>query len=308
MLKLALHPFEIPLMNFQIRVIAGLVLAQISIWPVFSAESIDSQALIKQVSDVTANIEKSPKDHFLYDERARLYCDLGQYDKVVEDCTKSLELSPEDLRAMHLRSIAYKALGKNAEAKADEDKLVSMAGQMGQRNSSKELDAATNKIKANPKDSKAYSDRAALYLSANNFNAALADCNKAISLNPKNKAAYFTRMGTYIGLHRNAEANLDKANFDKLNASDVAVFSKSAVSDYTHTLYINPKDDVALERRAQAYMDVGNYKDALRDLNKLIELRPDYETAYLMRATCFAKTNDKVHSDADMKTAQSLVK
>jgi len=295
-------------MKFQIRLLAGLLLAQVSICPVISAESPESQALTKQVSDVTASIEKSPKDHYLYDERAGLYCDLGQYDKAIEDCSKSLEISPEDLRALHLRSIAYKNLGKTAEAKADEDKLVSMAGQMGQRNSTKEIDAATTKIKAAPKDSKAYADRAALYLSANNFTAALVDCNKAISLNPKNKAAYFTRMGTYIGLKKNAEANLDKATFDKLNATDVAVFSKSAVTDYSHTLVSNPKDEVALERRAQAYMDVGKYKDALNDLNKLIELKPGYETAYRMRATCFEKTNDKAHSDADLKTAQSLGK
>jgi tetratricopeptide (TPR) repeat protein len=115
-------------------------------------------------------------------------------------------------------------------------------------------------------------------------------------------------MGAYIALRRNADATADRAKFNRIDSNDEHQFSTDAVTDYTRILNVNGKDKNALQNRAQAYLVLGRYKDALDDLNSLISVDPSYVPAFRLRANCYKKLNDPMKARADLKQANALEK
>ncbi len=284
----------------------SMVLCQVLAIPVRADDAGQDGAVAQRVLELSKAIDANDKDRFLLDERATAFLAIGKNKEAVDDCTKAIGIDGEDLRAYHLRSIGYKALGQLAESKADEEKLALLASQLGDRNADREIAKASEQIKANPKDSKAYSDRASLLLNRKDFQHALEDCTNALRLDPKNKSAYLTRMGAYVALHRDDQAKADKAQFDSLDNADRAAFSRTAVKEYSHFLNVDAKNTTALEYRAQAYMDDSKYREAIQDLTELIRLKPDYAKAFSMRGDCYQKLKEQIHAQSDYKRAKKL--
>jgi Flp pilus assembly protein TadD len=48
------------------------------------------------------------------------------------------------------------------------------------------------------------------------------------------------------------------------------------------------------------------YDNALVDLSKAIELKPEYAQAYLLRGVCYMNMNKKMESCADLNKAKEL--
>jgi len=284
----------------------SILLCQVLASPVLADDFPTDDLVAQRVLELNKAIDANDKDRLLFEERANAYLTLGKNKEAVDDCTKAIGIDGEDLRAYHLRSIGYKALGQLAESKADEEKLASLAAQLGDRNADREIAKASEQIKADSKDSKAYSDRASLLLNRKDFQHALEDCTTALRLDPKNKSAYLTRMGAYVALHRDDLAKADKAQFDNLDNADRVAFSRNAIKEYSRLLNLNAKNTTALEYRAQAYIDDSKYREAIQDLTELIRLKPDYPKAFSMRGDCYQKLKEQIHAQSDYKRAKKL--
>jgi len=268
----------------------------------------DLTAVNEQLTKLNKAIQENDKDRTLLEERANCLIALSKYKESIEDCNKAIALDGQDLRAYHLRAVAYKGLGQLDLAKADEDKLVSLANELNAKNADREIDAASERIKKNPKDVAAYVTRASGHLNRKEYDTAIADATAAINLDPKCKAAYLTRMGAYVAMRRNADANADRAKFNRIDSQDEHHFSTDAVSDYTKILNANAKDKNALQNRAQAYLVLGKYKEALGDLNTLIGIDPDCAPALRLRANCYKKLNEPMKARADLKQVSAMEK
>lgn len=62
---------------------------------------------------------------------------------------------------------------------------------------------------------------------------------------------------------------------------------KQAIADYTKAIELNPNYAEAYNNRANAYCDEGDYRKALEDYNKALYINHDYSVAYCNRANVF---------------------
>ncbi len=78
----------------------------------------------KTISDCNALLELNPQDADALFMRGRSYFYLADYQKAVDDYTLALKIKPfAALSFLTHRAKAYRAMGKIAEAEADEKKL-----------------------------------------------------------------------------------------------------------------------------------------------------------------------------------------
>jgi tetratricopeptide (TPR) repeat protein len=115
--------------------------------------------------------------------------------------------------------------------------------------------AYTKAIRLDPKFLPAYEERASDYLNLKQYQQALSDYGTVLTLDPENTTAYADR-----GL-----AKLETGdNWGAISDFGDAIRREKADASYSPNLY---------ENRADAYVRLGQYSEAIADYNKAIELR-----------------------------------
>ena len=158
---------------------------------------------------------------------------------------------------------------------AEEIKLLNQGiKHFDKRQYDKAISDFTKAIELNPKSAEAYYRRGIAYVDKANVDKALSDLNKAIELNPEYPEAYCGRGFAYT-----------------LKA--VSEWRKGA-----KIKKIDPKSADSYYRSKDAYFD-----NALSDLNKALELNPEYSEAYDFRVIIysFKGQNDKVKADLNKR-------
>lgn len=95
--------------------------------------------------------------------------------------------------------------------------------------------------------------------------------------------------------------------FEKGNYDYDTGYCKQAVADYTKSISMNFKYPQAFNNRAYTYMRMRDYQNALTDLNKALELNPNYVNALMNRGDVYNYyLNDKAKAIADYKKIISI--
>jgi tetratricopeptide (TPR) repeat protein len=82
---------------------------------------------------------------------------------------------------------------------------------------------------------------------------------------------------------------------------------KQAIQDYDKAIELNyPKDDLAYYSRGVANSKLGDYKQAIQDYDKAIQLEPKYAPAFYARGVAYGKLGDSYRETMDYKTAAKL--
>ena len=63
---------------------------------------------------------------------------------------------------------------------------------------------------------------------------------------------------------------------------------------------------MAYNNRALAYMLLGNFKQAIADATKAIQINPKYVPAYQLRGKIYQKLGDEAKAQADFAKAKEL--
>jgi TonB family protein len=79
-----------------------------------------SVPLTASVEDYTKAILKEPKNHDTYRNRAIRYMQSREYDNAIVDLSIAIQLNPKDPVTYDLRAKAYRAIGRESSAVADE--------------------------------------------------------------------------------------------------------------------------------------------------------------------------------------------
>jgi tetratricopeptide (TPR) repeat protein/uncharacterized protein YraI len=162
----------------------------------------------------------------------------------------------------------------SAEAFAERGRTAQNNG-----NDQASIDDYTCAIALNDQEPEYYNNRGISYENLNLYSEALDDYNKALELDENYWYAYNNRGNIYYY----------RGQYD------------TAIADYTASIEIRPVGDsahVPYYNRGNTYHERGEYQQALADYNEAINDNPNYERAYLGRATTYLVLNDeRAHAD-----------
>jgi flagellar biogenesis protein FliO len=78
---------------------------------------------------------------------------------------------------------------------------------------------------------------------------------------------------------------------------------KQAIEDYDRAIEIKPDYTDAYNNRGAAYNHLGNYRQAIEDYGRAIEINPSYAKAYLNRAIVYLNKGDNISGCSDARKA-----
>jgi tetratricopeptide (TPR) repeat protein len=195
--------------------------------------------------------------------RGRIYYDLKDYNKAIDDFTQALNLYPYSIDAYINRGLCY--YQKEDYNKALQDYNMAL------------------KIKP---DGDVYHNRGDLYDQLGDYEKAIKDYGEAIKINPDDGEAYKKRGNIYIKLKKFKDAiqDLTKALeyikdttifYNRAIAWEMSGKDDKALNDYNCAIDLNPSYIEAYNNRGLIYVKSGLYERAIEDYNHAIELKPD---------------------------------
>ena len=280
----------------------------------------------KAIEYYTKEIEISP-DYFLgYSNRALRYAvDLKDYEKAEADYTKAIELDPENDKNYSYRGNFYRNyLEDNEKAIADYTKVIELDPNAKNFYNRAEFRydlenyelAISDYLRALEldidqkisKDEYLLNGLAMAYKQLGNLDSAIIYLEKEIELNPFKKGVYRNLGDIYVELRQ-----FDKAreiydnliNVDSKNAQNYVVRAQffmtdiddysSSISDLSKAIELEIDNSDFYFTRAQVYFKTKEYKSALNDFQKALELNPEIINSkyiYAEIAKCHAGIGD----------------
>ncbi len=244
------------------------------------------------ISSFTKALEYRPDEVVVFNGRAGAYAGLGQVDKALDDLNRAIELDPDDPVAYGLRGTILSKTDRQAA-----------------------FDDLNRAIELSPEPALAYSDRGNVYLELGDYEAALADFNQAIALDPDGSFYYLYRSIVYIPLAEWQLALDDLAEYarragdqvppevvdllDQFPLSTAREFSsrgrvyyylgqyENALTDLEHAITLDPGNAAAYGSRGMVYYDLGQLEDALTDLTQAVALGYDDPEVFRVRGTTY---------------------
>ncbi len=183
---------------------------------------------------------------------------------------------------------------------------------------SEALEALSQAIADNPKDSNAYRLRARCRQSLQDLDGALADFDKAVEIDPQNARALTDRsalkrrlkdlagavddINRAIGADPKLAGAYNNRGLLRWDAKDY----KGALADYDYSVSLDPKQSPVLNNRGLVKEKLNDLEGALADYTKAIENNPRNADAYSNRAFCRKQMGDAAAARLDYEAALAI--
>ena len=228
----------------------------------------------KAIEDVTTSISYKDDEPDLYRDRADLYFYMKQYALADKDFEKIKSLDPGS-------PLGYMGVGRNAVAQGRYEDAI------------KEFDYA---LKLQPDYSQAYAFKAESLLGLKRYAEATDDAIAALNIGNANQKAYSLILGIaeeardVVIAKLRVQAVKDKANNLWPYAIGGVYYNDNqyarAIDYYKQSNEINPIDQ-AYYFIAQAYTELGDYQNALANIDEALELDPSDGNYMMIKADIF---------------------
>ena len=215
--------------------------------------------------------EIDSKDEFHHSLKSKILTEIGNYSDALVSINLALQLNPSIDEFYNTKFLIYNFIDEPIKA----------------------MQAIDSAVLLNPNEVN-HRFRGLHNYNLRNFEQAIIDFNFCITLNPSNYRNYILRSDCYLELKLNVKANEDlntALNFLGNNASenyikgDIFIKLKlpfRAIESYTRSLQSDSISDTYLAR-GWAYSNVYDYKNALANFNKSVEMSPEDPKVYTNR-------------------------
>lgn len=245
---------------------------------------------VKALADYTTAIKIKPDEPKLYDNRAQIYYEQGNFCLSDADYQKMIELKPGDV-------MGYMGLGRNAKTQEKWNDAI------------KQFDYVT---KLDNTFSSAYSFRAESYIGLCKYNEAVDDIITALNIDGDQKAYYLMQNivnDAYPLLKTKLEIQCTKNPNNQVWPYYLAVvyerrgLMKKAIDNYKKAVDIDPKA-IVYERIASCYENIGEYDLAISNLDKALQLEPNNLRAKATKADVLYESG---HVDEAIKELDNIL-
>ncbi|MDE5920014.1 MAG: tetratricopeptide repeat protein [Paramuribaculum sp.] len=163
-----------------------------------------------------------------------------------------------------------------------------------------------------------YFGRAMDLLTLRNYDASIADFNRALELTPDFTMAYFMRgIARLQKLESEAEENAKPQGEGRQHPMTSAPIPGAAMqqlrakmaevmADIDKVIELSPEMPVAFYNKGVVLLQMQDYTSALKALNRAIELKPDFGEAYYNRGYVYYMLGDRTKGSADVSKAGEL--
>ncbi|MBX9669625.1 MAG: protein kinase [Candidatus Obscuribacterales bacterium] len=261
------------------------------------------------INSLTQAINQNPNDAESYFSRAKLYADDGQSREALSDLNMAIGIQPNFYLALKHRARIHTNLKEYQKAIAD----------------------ATAAIALFPKLEMAYIERARTYWYLHDYENAIKDCSKSLELNPKNwrnnripalynRAECYVTIGKYQPALKDCQEALSLMNDggpdprltrrDLQNTMARALLGlnrkEDALKAANAAVLCDGKSYEALYERATVLESMAKYSEADKDLTALVEMIPQSEFYYRVRAQNRMMMGKMTEAIKDITTAIEL--
>ena len=235
------------------------------------------------IAELSGKIEAAaafdPQTAYLYRSRGSSLANLREFEPAIADYTVAVQIQPDDVEAYYERSQIYCRLNQIEKAIAD----------------------LTRIIEINPDNTFIRRQRAGAFLNLKQYEKAIRDFTRLIEIEPDNDSAFNNRAAAYaaIGEDGRAAADLERAAVIK------AEKPLKEIINYTALIEAGSDEAEVLSghyaERGSVYYGIGEFAKAIADYTRAIELDPDYEDLYFMRANAYEEIGETAKAAADRK-------
>jgi predicted O-linked N-acetylglucosamine transferase (SPINDLY family) len=215
-----------------------------------------------------AALAAQPRNALVLYNRGNVLLDLRRYDEAVSSYDRALAERADFSEAFNNRGDALRLLGRHDEALASIDRALAFK----------------------PHDVFALNSRAKILLKLKRYQEAIASADAALAVSSEFAGALVNRGYALLEIGRPEDALLSfgralrsQSHAEALAGHGYALATlerlEEAVNSYSEALALEPDFVVALNNRAQAYLDLGRPDEAARDFERLVSLNPTYEDA-----------------------------
>jgi clan AA aspartic protease (TIGR02281 family) len=213
-----------------------------------------------------------------YQIRATIYFKIDEYEKVFDDYATAIKLSPDDPEILTDRAQIYFTLDQYVNAEADYRRA----------------------LKIDESYVLAYVGLGRNYLAQKNYVEAEKILNQSVKLAPDYSSSYYFRAQVYFEQKKYDEAINDVFQCYSLGETDIdtqTLFLAYAKKNYSLSLAkvnsqitLKPESELWYFIRAQIYEDKRNFKEAIKDYTKMMEILDISVKPRLLayRAACYS--------------------
>ncbi|NLS91140.1 MAG: tetratricopeptide repeat protein [Planctomycetaceae bacterium] len=266
----------------------------------------DREEYAKAIEDADRAIALDPKIAWVYRARALAWYCLDELDSALADMDEALRLEPQNAAFQHSRAQVLLGLGRIDEASAQYEAAAARApdlrgGWLGGAillKQGKWRDAVEHysaMLEADPTDARAYYDRGEAWYCLGEYEHALRDIDEALRLGPVNAASQHSRAQVLFELGRIDEAS---AQYESALARDPDLGGgwlggalalkqgnyQEAIEHFKGELEADPTNARAHYDRGLAWYHLGEYGEALCDLDEAVCLAPKNRPILQLRA------------------------
>lgn len=243
----------------------------------------------------------NPQNGDAYYNRALVYHHDENHHQGIADFTMAITINPQDAEAFNNRGHCHSQLQELEAAIKDYTQGITLnpnyveaysnrgsaRSQLGDKAGA--LVDLNTAIRLDPTFFRAYGNRGALRQESQDLIGAIADYSTALKLNPKYAQAYLGRSAVYIQQSAFVEA----------------------IADLTQVLTLDAKAPwvgLAYTSRAQAYVGLKDWSNALRDYARALEATPENATLYIRQAEIYQQLGNIPESKLTYGKALELLR